>query len=192
MNLTPEEIRKAHELITRQSWYRHWPSSRLAEESETLRWEYVELQSLVEAHGGTPELAAGIEYVGWKLCEAAKETKRRSKLSSRLGAPTWSTSPGSLRIEAAQVAGKISTADFARGYLGVDLRHVGAGRYVGRCPLPGHDDDSPSFTVYPEPRGWYFFGCGRGGTLWTLVFQSNLEISGYEEALRVVRGWAGL
>ena len=33
-----------------------------------------------------------------------------------------------------------------------------------QCPLPGHDDRSPSFKVYREPgRGWYCFGCHRGG-----------------------------
>lgn len=32
------------------------------------------------------------------------------------------------------------------------------------CPLPGHDDRSPSFKVYSEPgRGWYCYGCHRGG-----------------------------
>ena len=32
------------------------------------------------------------------------------------------------------------------------------------CQLPAHEDRSPSFKVYAEPgRGWYCFGCGRGG-----------------------------
>jgi DNA primase len=43
------------------------------------------------------------------------------------------------------------------------MRRVGA-RWVARCPLPGHDDRTPSFTVYPETNSWYCFGaCQRGG-----------------------------
>jgi DNA primase len=33
-----------------------------------------------------------------------------------------------------------------------------------------HDDRSPSLHVYPEPdRGWYCFGCGRGGSVFDLA-----------------------
>jgi hypothetical protein len=44
------------------------------------------------------------------------------------------------------------------------------GREVGRdhkmvCPF--HDDHAPSLHVYDVPeRGWYCFGCGRGGTIY--------------------------
>ncbi|HDM76518.1 MAG TPA: hypothetical protein ENG51_08615 [Deltaproteobacteria bacterium] len=31
-----------------------------------------------------------------------------------------------------------------------------------RCPLPGHEDQHPSFTIYGDDR-WYCFGCQRGG-----------------------------
>lgn len=37
-----------------------------------------------------------------------------------------------------------------------------------RCPL--HQDDTPSLHVYPDAlRGWYCFGCGRGGTVYDLA-----------------------
>jgi hypothetical protein len=33
-----------------------------------------------------------------------------------------------------------------------------------------HDDRSPSLHVYREPaRGWYCFGCGRGGSIYDLA-----------------------
>ncbi|HTP19011.1 MAG TPA: CHC2 zinc finger domain-containing protein [Solirubrobacteraceae bacterium] len=33
-----------------------------------------------------------------------------------------------------------------------------------------HDDRTPSLHVYPEPgRGWYCFGCGRGGSIFDLA-----------------------
>jgi hypothetical protein len=35
--------------------------------------------------------------------------------------------------------------------------------WVASCPLPDHLDRSPSFTVYAGDRGWFCFGCQRGG-----------------------------
>jgi hypothetical protein len=42
------------------------------------------------------------------------------------------------------------------------MRKVGD-KWTARCPLPDHEDKSPSFTVYPSDRGWFCFGCHRGG-----------------------------
>jgi hypothetical protein len=37
-----------------------------------------------------------------------------------------------------------------------------------RCPL--HEDRKPSLHVYDDPgRGWYCFGCGRGGSIYDLA-----------------------
>jgi DNA primase len=42
------------------------------------------------------------------------------------------------------------------------LRRVGK-EWVGRCPLPDHEDRSPSFTVNPEKNVFFCHGCVRGG-----------------------------
>jgi hypothetical protein len=42
------------------------------------------------------------------------------------------------------------------------LRKVGD-RWTARCPLPDHEDNIPSFVVYPETESWYCFACLRGG-----------------------------
>jgi DNA primase len=42
------------------------------------------------------------------------------------------------------------------------MRRVGD-RWVGRCPLPSHDDRSPSFTVYSQTDSFFCFGCLIGG-----------------------------
>jgi DNA primase len=58
---------------------------------------------------------------------------------------------------------KVHTVDLAERLCGPGgLRKVGD-RWVGRCPLPDHEDRSPSFTVYPETNSCFCFGCGRGG-----------------------------
>lgn len=37
-------------------------------------------------------------------------------------------------------------------------------RLLTNCFLPGHkQDETPSFTVYPDQQSFYCFGCGRGG-----------------------------
>jgi CHC2 zinc finger len=42
------------------------------------------------------------------------------------------------------------------------LRKVGK-EWAGRCPLPDHEDRSPSFTANPEKNVWFCHGCLRGG-----------------------------
>jgi hypothetical protein len=42
------------------------------------------------------------------------------------------------------------------------LRRAGR-EWVGRCPLPDHEDRSPSFTVNPEKNVFFCHGCLRGG-----------------------------
>jgi hypothetical protein len=42
------------------------------------------------------------------------------------------------------------------------LRCVGK-EWLGRCPLPDHEDRSPSFTVNPEKNVFFCHGCLRGG-----------------------------
>jgi hypothetical protein len=38
------------------------------------------------------------------------------------------------------------------------------------CPLPDHDDPDPSCHVYDDPaRGWFCYGCGRGGDIYELA-----------------------
>jgi len=64
-------------------------------------------------------------------------------------------------IEAAKE--KVPTIDLADLLCGpAHLRRVGV-EWVGRCPLPDHEDKTPSFTVNPEKNVWFCHGCARGG-----------------------------
>lgn len=53
----------------------------------------------------------------------------------------------------------IDVADLLCGPGG--LRNQGM-HWFGRCPLPDHDDKTPSFVVYPGNNSWWCFGCSRG------------------------------
>jgi DNA primase len=58
---------------------------------------------------------------------------------------------------------KVSTEDLAERLCSPSgLRKAGKER-LGRCPLPDHEDKTPSFTVNPEKNLWFCHGCLRGG-----------------------------
>jgi DNA primase len=50
------------------------------------------------------------------------------------------------------------------------LRRAGA-RYTGLCPF--HDEKTPSFSVNPQDKLFYCFGCGKGGDLITFVRETE-------------------
>ncbi len=41
--------------------------------------------------------------------------------------------------------------------------------FTGRCPLPTHEDKTPSFYIYPPGR-YHCYGCGRNGDVVDLEF----------------------
>jgi DNA primase len=58
---------------------------------------------------------------------------------------------------------KVHTVDLAERLCGTGgLRKAGK-EQVGRCPLPDHEDKTPSFTINPEKNLWFCHGCVRGG-----------------------------
>ncbi len=64
-------------------------------------------------------------------------------------------------IEEAKAA--VPTVDLADRLCGPgQMRRIGE-KWTARCPLPGHDERTASFTVYPGDRGWWCYGCQRGG-----------------------------
>jgi hypothetical protein len=40
---------------------------------------------------------------------------------------------------------------------------TGPGGLRRRCPLPDHEDRSPSFVLYPQTESFFCYGCLRGG-----------------------------
>jgi DNA primase len=51
---------------------------------------------------------------------------------------------------------------------GIEVRKVSQGR-VCLCPLPGHYDTRPSFSISADGRCFFCFGCERSGDVFTLV-----------------------
>jgi DNA primase len=72
-----------------------------------------------------------------------------------------------------------------------DLRRVGS-RWTGLCPF--HDERTPSFSVNPEEKLYYCFGCGEGGDAFKFVqqtegldFQEAVELLAERSGVRVER-----
>lgn len=53
----------------------------------------------------------------------------------------------------------------------VSLKPAGSGRMKGLCPF--HKEKTPSFTVQPERGMYYCFGCGKGGTIFNFLMETE-------------------
>lgn len=69
----------------------------------------------------------------------------------------------------------------------VNLRRRGK-NLVGLCPF--HNENTPSFTVYPENGSFYCFGCGVGGDV--ITFVRRMENLDYMEAVKQLADRAGM
>jgi len=77
----------------------------------------------------------------------------------------------------------IDVADLLCGPGG--LRHVNT-HWMGRCPLPDHEDKTPSFVIYPSNNSWWCFGCSRGSDVLDLYQFAH----GYSEKMEALVGLA--
>jgi hypothetical protein len=70
---------------------------------------------------------------------------------------------------------KVTVAELANRLATGGWRRAG-GEWVSNCPLPDHEDSTPSFTVDPEQNVWFCHGCLRGGDVVELArFAWNYE-----------------
>ncbi|MDR0563112.1 MAG: DNA primase, partial [Spirochaetaceae bacterium] len=56
------------------------------------------------------------------------------------------------------------------------------GRYMGLCPF--HTEKTPSFSVSPDQKLYYCFGCGKGGTI--LGFIMEMDKLSFTETVTVL------
>ncbi len=69
----------------------------------------------------------------------------------------------------------------------VSLRRRGR-LLTGLCPF--HNEKTPSFTVYPDSRSFYCFGCGAGGEI--ITFVRRIENLDFVEAVKSLAQRAGM
>jgi len=140
------------------------PTRDLKAEVEAAQWLALDVAGLPGDSRAVAEL---------QLAGLIDELERRKRLWEARTAdplrPAWPRRDGDLkaRVEAVKAAWPIER--FCADVLGAQLQRTGRDRLKARCPLPGHDDRTPSFTVFiAEARAWCF-GCHRGGDVIALT-----------------------
>lgn len=151
--------RRAHDLALQTI-----PTRDLIAEIETSRWLALDV---ADAPGDSRAVAE------IQLESLVAELERRKRLWERSTddplRPAWPRRDMDLkaRVEAVKACWRIDR--FCRELLGCDLRPGGRDRLKARCPLPGHDDRTASFTVYGVSDSAWCFGCQRGGDVIALT-----------------------
>ena len=75
------------------------------------------------------------------------------------------------RIKDASVREAVEAADMVEVVQArTQLRKAGA-RFTGLCPF--HDERTPSFSVNPQDKLYYCFGCGAGGDVISFVRETE-------------------
>lgn len=75
--------------------------------------------------------------------------------------------PASFRRQVDAVKAAVRIEDVAAGY--GEFRLMGAGRLLGRCVSPDHEDKTPSTTIYTDDQRFKCYGCGEHGDVVDLV-----------------------
>lgn len=52
------------------------------------------------------------------------------------------------------------------------------------CPLPGHNDSTSSFKIYPKTNSFYCFGCHKGGD--NIAFIQELHQCDFKSAIKYI------
>ena len=70
-----------------------------------------------------------------------------------------------MQIDTARITQAVTVSTACELY-GIPINRQG----FSRCPFHS-GDNTPSFKIYPDSRGFYCFGCGAGGDVITFVKQ---------------------
>ena len=68
------------------------------------------------------------------------------------------------------------------------LQRKGSSNYWARCPLPGHSEKTPSFTVNEPGQFYHCFGCGKSGDV--VKFIEEVEALSFYEAVKFLADYA--
>lgn len=83
-----------------------------------------------------------------------------------------------------EIKSKINCADVLRRF------NVAYDGNAIKCPLPGHDDSSPSFSLYESDSRFKCFGCGKGGD--SIELYESLSGKSQAETIAEMKAIAGI
>jgi hypothetical protein len=93
------------------------------------------------------------------------------------------------RIDAVRAAWPIER--FCRELLACELVPAGRGTFKAQCPLSGHSDKTPSFSIDTVKDVAYCHGCKRGGDVLKLT-QYALNLERFTDALKALEREGGV
>ena len=86
-----------------------------------------------------------------------------------------------------QLKDKNDIVDVVSRYCALQQR---GGSFWACCPLPGHTERTPSFSVNQNGQFYKCFGCGRGGD--SIKFIMEMESMTYPEAVKLLAEWSDM
>lgn len=152
--------------------YRALSTAALLREREVLQWNLAEIDARPEGWQFVPESRALMVYTLRRINEVIE---RRRRLVGKPNAPAWPNESPDRELERARERSEIKERIRIS-----DLIHRSTHKYGeferrrGNdvwccCPLPGHDEDTPSFHFDDQQGLFHCFGCKRGGDLFELA-----------------------
>jgi hypothetical protein len=138
----------------------------------------LEAEDFTELNAAT--LRAGVAYAEQQLADLTRHAERHARAMHLPGYPRLR--PQEDRTARFQAAKWCDLVDLVQTLTGQTAIKRGS-LYLLRCPLHEGDRD-PSLTIYPPPRGWWCFGCQRGGD--AVAFVAELQRCSIVEALEIV------
>ena len=162
--------------------YRDWATNDLTREEEVMQWRMAELdQTPQEPECDRLCIEAGMAMIADCLIEIRAELAKRRTLYRNDYAP--SIKRGARSDVFQDVRERVDLEQFCARY-GPILTAKGRDLW-GLCPLPDHNERTPSFKVSRERQQWHCFGCNRGGDLFHLAMYMYQEPSTVEAAKKL-------
>lgn len=118
------------------------------ERDMSLVWEYA------ESLRATVELGPTL----FETCDSIEEYETALALIEE-------SKPTARKIDYKAIKQRIDLADYIGNHTQLKQR---GDKWIGKCSLPDHKDDTASLHIYPD-QSWYCFGCRRGGDLFHYV-----------------------
>lgn len=144
-----------------------------AKDDRLRHWTLDELLNALEVHqwmmiGEEGQTTSAQRWFRWHIHAIINELTYREERLKRWPdhpqGPRWyqgSRSRNADRVQRVKQAWPIDR--FLQQILGCELIPRGRDKWVTKCPLPLHDDSTPSFSVDGVKQLGYCFGCNRGG-----------------------------
>lgn len=153
---------------------------------DDLEWWKTARADLVAADYLPLVLRAHLEMLECDISDGEAELACRMRTAERLAGDPWAPRTPRRNDKLMDLARDLKAVwpidRFCEDLMAMRLIKTG-NRFRARCPLPGHDDVSPSFVLYPDQGRFHCFGCGRTGDVIDLT-QHYFGISRFADAVR--------